>query len=356
MGLKGLAHDADILPLPDYNTSVEDIFREFSKSLILNGHTSQIFCLAGIHERRTTDLPSWAVDWRTLRDTYIPSHYSHYTSSSDPATFEFSSDNRTLRTTARFITSVVAASAPIKGQRGTVIESYISKCHQAFAEYYTSDTDPHAVYKAAFDVVCVPEEDRISTPRSSVSSIDSIVFEHRDLRTRKMLDSYRQNPALRTTDPRQLYTSFRLVSRMAARKLERHLQHKSGRKTALACRILAKLRPDTHTPRQVLDELFAGGFYDYRDEFGVPSERVGMLVLASVKAVFLGLGRLGLCHERAEVGDWITVVGGVGMPVVLRACEDRGKWRLVGPAFVKGFMKGEACEGERYPLREVELV
>jgi hypothetical protein len=63
-------------------------------------------------------------------------------------------------------------------------------------------------------------------------------------------------------------------------------------------------------------------------------------------------GFMGWCPLAARVGDVVGLFAGCRIPYVLRAGE-RGRWRIVGDAYVHGIMDGEV---EKYGTAEAEGV
>jgi len=52
---------------------------------------------------------------------------------------------------------------------------------------------------------------------------------------------------------------------------------------------------------------------------------------------------IGVAPETAEEGDYICVLLGCKVPVILRPVGD--KFKIIGDAYVNGFMNGEALNG-----------
>lgn len=62
------------------------------------------------------------------------------------------------------------------------------------------------------------------------------------------------------------------------------------------------------------------------------------------RMVKLGNESVGLANCAVEVGDEVFLLQGSNVPLVLRRIEKGGAWRLIGDAYVHGFMNGEAWD------------
>jgi hypothetical protein len=78
------------------------------------------------------------------------------------------------------------------------------------------------------------------------------------------------------------------------------------------------------------------------------------------KALFVteGKGRrlLGSASVAVREGDGVFWLSGADRPMVMRPCGDTGigrSWRLVGPAYVEGMMRGGSLKGEMVGLEIV---
>jgi hypothetical protein len=53
---------------------------------------------------------------------------------------------------------------------------------------------------------------------------------------------------------------------------------------------------------------------------------------------------LGLCSGSTQPGDYVCVLYGSVVPVVLRKGDSNGAWTVVGESYVHGLMDGEALQ------------
>jgi hypothetical protein len=60
------------------------------------------------------------------------------------------------------------------------------------------------------------------------------------------------------------------------------------------------------------------------------------------RIVNLEKNQIGLYPESCQDGDFVCVLHGANLPIVLRKLAD--KWELIGPCFVDGMMYGEAVD------------
>jgi hypothetical protein len=82
--------------------------------------------------------------------------------------------------------------------------------------------------------------------------------------------------------------------------------------------------------------------------FGKPIEQVIVMFFEDTSAnYFTELPLLCWAPSETEVGDVISVVHGVKLPMILRPIQGHPKqYRIVGPCYVHGYMNGEVAEME----------
>jgi hypothetical protein len=73
--------------------------------------------------------------------------------------------------------------------------------------------------------------------------------------------------------------------------------------------------------------------------------RVSVSSMISRRLLRTGKGYLGMGPAIAEEGDYIVLVQGARIPLVVRSRE--GMWELVGDAYVHGMMGGELWNEEK---------
>ena len=57
---------------------------------------------------------------------------------------------------------------------------------------------------------------------------------------------------------------------------------------------------------------------------------------------------MGIGSNRIEDGDCVMLIAGLNVPVVVRPAKE-GRFRIVGQAYIEGFM-----QGERWTLEDLE--
>ncbi|KAJ9604926.1 hypothetical protein H2200_010315 [Cladophialophora chaetospira] len=68
---------------------------------------------------------------------------------------------------------------------------------------------------------------------------------------------------------------------------------------------------------------------------------------------------MGLVGKYAELGDFIFVPCGAAAPIVVRATETKGKFKVVGVCYVHGIMRGELFDGtfkEKHEMTTIDLI
>ncbi|MCJ1442198.1 MAG: hypothetical protein MMC23_002691 [Stictis urceolatum] len=392
--LLGLARDADKFPAPNYKSPLEQVFREFTLAFLRQGMAFKVLPLAGI-SKESTDHPSWAVDWGTLRQSYTPRSFGLWRASSDPERFTLEADGRTLLTEGRFVRTVVAVTPSLQSRKVSLIENFLTKCYETFGQYFADSADEFAVYKASLSMLGQAEEgskksrkqpthDDDASTRStrsevehaeavasdntsgipepeartsdsdsaSIRSDDSNIFESRLMNDN--LDNLRSNPRIVITNPAVLKTSYRMLWRFGTRKLDEKLATKEGKMAGFARKMNSKVRPETKTPQQFLDEVFSEGLKEVADMIDDGNSNVYRLLFGDTRVMYLGDGKLALAPGLTEEGDEVWVIAGLRAPFVLRPCGER--YQVVGGCYVPEYMNGEACEGETYPTKSVRLI
>ena len=64
---------------------------------------------------------------------------------------------------------------------------------------------------------------------------------------------------------------------------------------------------------------------------------------------------LGLAPMLAQKGDHICILRGAKVPFILRTTAQQGRFRVVGEAYVDGFMHGQ-FEKLNFPTQETILI
>jgi hypothetical protein len=81
-----------------------------------------------------------------------------------------------------------------------------------------------------------------------------------------------------------------------------------------------------------------------------------IIPMARMKAFFITEdGYIGTAPHSIAVNDHVVLVCGAPHPLVLRK-QDSGNFRLLGPAFVRGAMHGEAWLKDESDLEEFTII
>jgi hypothetical protein len=64
---------------------------------------------------------------------------------------------------------------------------------------------------------------------------------------------------------------------------------------------------------------------------------------------------LGLAPMLAQEGDHICILRGAKIPFILRRTGQQGRFRVVGEAYLDGFMHGQ-LEKLNFPIQEIVLI
>jgi hypothetical protein len=65
---------------------------------------------------------------------------------------------------------------------------------------------------------------------------------------------------------------------------------------------------------------------------------------------------LGLCPDTAEEGDSVWIICGAKVPYILRSVPGSGSFRLIGEAYLHGFMQGEIFNSGKAESCEIAIV
>jgi hypothetical protein len=77
------------------------------------------------------------------------------------------------------------------------------------------------------------------------------------------------------------------------------------------------------------------------DDFGYMNTRIAQMI-GGRKAFVSESGHCGLVPDHAEIRDFICVLLGCDVPVILRQVEDH--YTFIGESYVRGLIEGQAIE------------
>ncbi|PMD40914.1 HET-domain-containing protein [Hyaloscypha variabilis F] len=86
---------------------------------------------------------------------------------------------------------------------------------------------------------------------------------------------------------------------------------------------------------------------------GVLKKTATELEKTRMRLIITRTGHIGLGHAQSRQGDFISVIKGCSMPVILRSYQDG--FKVVGMAFVEGIMEGEMLQRPGQELKQLKL-
>lgn len=336
--LLGLASDSNDFPEPNYEMTVEQLYQAISSSLVRQGNGFLMLRLAGI---RPTNLhmPSWVVDWRDLDIHYSCKQFTSFCSGGSDGRVELGTDPSIIHVLGKITDRVVAAGQPFKTGKSLWerLEEYIVDCTTAFQDLYECATGTLAIQKdlaslISFDMKC----------DTNYKFQEACLFtqeHHQDQQCQDMV-------ALDDSTFKQVSLMY---YRFYLKKLDRWLSkiNKRGRMGRLS-RFGHRLKL-VETPRTLAEDAIADGIAKTSAEENCLRYK---FFHDSTRPIITEKGRLSLAPFLTEKGDVVCVIHGAKAPFVLRPCED-GTYRIVGEAYVRDIMFGEALKEDDCPVAEI---
>ncbi|KAN0103385.1 HET domain containing protein [Hyaloscypha variabilis] len=125
--LLGLVFDGtSFIPHPDYSSTKEEVYRNFSAALFENGYPLDFIYLRSLHREVDNDLPSWAINWIDLDDDLARKQFQLLMSiklpSTDSAKSQFAVDGDTLTVTGIVVGTIIGSTSPFEDDE-TVLET-----------------------------------------------------------------------------------------------------------------------------------------------------------------------------------------------------------------------------------------
>ena len=158
----------------------------------------------------------------------------------------------------------------------------------------------------------------------------------------------------RTTICNQIINYTRPIALMSERHCEAYLQHTKlhyDRKSALNLLAIAPfLQQQAGNGAEVAQRWLLEQY-----ELGTLFEQAGESLCHELRTAVMRCGKVGRVPHRTEVGDVVAVMRGVRVPMVLRRAGP-GRFKIVGQAYVYGFMHGEAFESTHHVEETILLV
>lgn len=338
--LLGAASDSNDFPNPNHEIAVEQIYREISSCFIQQGKGFLMLHLVGI-KQTDNGLPSWVVDWRDL-DTFYPRRYfASFRAGGNNGCLKLSTDTAKIIATVKIVDRIAAIGDPFSDELNLWdrLTQYIEDCALAFEDFYSNSTGRLAVQEDLASLIYFEmrfkdvdpdrrmfmfNEDYHDTMRCvDVTAFDSVTGTEVSLMF------------LRYDRDRFAKWLSKMCRRMGAPGLGRRCQKIMPIQTP---RILAE-----HKVIEGLDKS-SGEEHCLRLNF----------FHSNTRPIMTQNRRLGLAPALTQKDDIVCVILGTKAPFILRPCGD-DTYKIVGEAYVRGIMFGEALSDDRYPSQEIVI-
>ena len=384
--LLGLANDAGAFRKPNYKVPKEQAFADLAKTLLKMGQGQDALSLAGLR-RNDAKAPSWVADWSSLSDTYVPLHWHLYHASSEAQIIGFDETEKVLLTKSRICHKITAVSRSLKDVKYSPLSSYLDACQDAFRQHLTPSQERHPVFRAAMRLLTTNETDSDSGSDSDGGpdgGPDSDSVSRSD-----KADAKRPKPVKRansaefeTRVPPQEVVHHLLMPKsnlsraawipiafyhMGLRAADNVLKDRRSKAAGFGRGLLSRITPSTETGKGFFFQTSAeetlaeirqayneGDSYTPSRTFDDFDEHAALHLFSDTRVMLYGDKQLGFAPATAEVGDEVCVIAGMSCPFLLRSCS--AGYRLVGPCYAPGFMKGEACRDDRFPSLDIRIV
>ncbi|KAK8045770.1 hypothetical protein PG996_013834 [Apiospora saccharicola] len=315
-GIMALGTDASLLDV-SYDIGVEETYARFVQSFIKHYNSLDIICFASLWSAQpNSSLPSWIPDWRTRVDPFVvplmvsQSANTHIGNLRGP-TYVDEDHNSWLCYAAHLLV------------RGTILAEVDGLAASADAELIQTSTRSSPEPALPSDVM-------------ARSICKTLVLDRKDRYLRfPEPDEFFQDfiwlcekvLADKGADvPEDFRTWFRRTKNLSirGRKLEEVLRDSIDAKHG---------HWSVQTPNQDEShmETFFSRFYD-------------SIVYMSLRLMITNQGGIGLVSQKAKKGDFICVLLGCSVPVLLRQSRDGDNFTLIGECFLDGFMDGANLE------------
>ncbi|KAF2184176.1 hypothetical protein K469DRAFT_634359 [Zopfia rhizophila CBS 207.26] len=359
--LGGLVNDFDLAGVPNYVQPMQTLYTNLVRSFVERYRSLDIICFATIFSRKLpehrpeAELPSWVPDWRVTVPPLVcplmvsqsagrignlrPHHslkYSAFYSASlhTEPNVSFTSDLQQLNCEGILLDRINTLTNPLDQIRTSYLPS--SNAFDRDSSQSTALSDSSINFRW---------QDKISTNVSGTSELASQIA--RSLMRCLVLD--RGDHYLNRQAPEQKYMKEFLtcIADTMDDALDVDVCFPAWFRANQCFRI-----QDFNL--RTLARILIGGSRMRCREVSNRSNRESFIsrfhdttVKMARRLAVSDTGLLATAPKQAKKGDFICVLFGCSVPVVLRQCGSTGAYRFIGECYVDGFMNGEAMQSER---------
>lgn len=325
---------------PNYSQSVEKIYTEAAKTIILHDRSLKILQHT-CENHDWPDLPSWVPDWNSAEDMYGVARFDFTASRSSAGKFSFLNRERSISVRGHFIDKITR-----RAERYPVGEKYVEEFPElrprpksevswqdivhmeAYREWinlaYSLTTYPYGeTVGQSFCYTLIPQSLRVLPLKEHL--LDNFATWLMSYNPGNMVPSKTQSHSLNTTmEPVDIdrFSKCREQNRSHAMDVapqEERLEYDV---------ILTRLTSNS-------------GAMDLDMKFSLSCLNTRFFITSG--------GCMGRGSKNIQKGDLIALIAGVDVPVIIR--KEGDLYRIKGPAYVHGIMNGE-----KWPEKESDLI
>ena len=329
--LLGLSTNIDGRPhtfVTDYDLSTSEVYKDVAKAVLSKSHTLDLLSVPGITKHPSFPSPSWTPDWSG----------SHLTNS---LTFKDSRGKYVLDFNAAR-TDRFAKEMSFRG------ESLILQGHVFDTIAHVGQImDPFGAMVATSN----PSSDTAKQP----AAITSFLYLMTVLSNWEDLCGRFARRDIYTTAPESLDTTFMRTIHLddftRGYTLETSVQQHKGLMVLIGRKMWSALFEWPMTARVLNwydEKLVKRAIYRINKDAPAANNVTDKLARTlGRRMVVTQKGYLGLAPDRAEEGNYVVLVKGGRVPLVLRRKDKGERWELLGDSYVHGIMHGEGFEEGR---------
>lgn len=354
--LLGLTATATRFPQPNYEIPVEELYLQVSQTLVREASGFLMLRLAGIHPPSST-LPSWAIDFRSLATTYASKDYISFSAGGRDGVLALGADPTTLLAQGRITHRISAVAPPLSSSPAvhTRLTTFLDAATTAFIPHLgpTEPTTSHALRSKllallTFSIHYAPHY--TARPMFFFDTQNADILHFADA-------AIALDPSIRVRRYASAYTLEQLKRAVTKGERRGGVLGRCARRVGQACLPDEMCTSQTLVECAVVRGLLSGHRVRpieweevaRRLRFFAEGTRAVLVEKGGGNADGDGENRewgVGLAPSGAEVGDVVCVIRGAQAPFVLRP-DGRGRYRVVGEAYVDGIMFGESLEKGR---------